>query len=146
MKRVYALEEYCVGCRLCEINCIVAHSQSKDIIWAFKVEEPRPLPGILVEEARPISFGLQCRHCDDAVCIKSCITGAMHRDERDTVVCDTDKCVGCWTCIMACPYGAIKANENDGKVVSKCDLCPDLSQPACVSHCPNEALIYVDRG
>jgi len=145
MKRVYALEEYCVGCRLCEINCVVAHSQSKDIIWAFKNEEARPLPGILVEEMKPVSFGLQCRHCDDAPCVKSCITGAMHKDERGAVVCDTEKCVGCWTCIMACPYGAIKRNESNTKVISKCDLCPDLAQPACVTNCPNEALIYVDR-
>ena len=42
---------------------------------------------------------------------------------------------------MVCPYGAIKPDA-EGKVVAKCDLCPNLEVPACVANCPNEALIY----
>jgi carbon-monoxide dehydrogenase iron sulfur subunit len=68
----------------------------------------------------------------------------MHR-ENGRIVCDVEKCVGCWTCIMVCPYGVIKREEGDGKrVASKCDLCPDREIPACVANCPNEALIWVE--
>ncbi len=38
MKRIYVNEEYCIGCRLCEIHCLVQHSQSKKIIKAFREE------------------------------------------------------------------------------------------------------------
>ena len=71
-----------MGCRLCEIHCLVEHSKSKDIIKAYKEEMPRALARIRVEEDKPISFALQCRHCDDAPCIKACITGAMKKIMR----------------------------------------------------------------
>ena len=48
MKRVYAKEELCLNCRLCEVYCKTAHSQSKDIIKANKYEEPAPISRISV--------------------------------------------------------------------------------------------------
>ncbi|HWJ03410.1 MAG TPA: 4Fe-4S ferredoxin, partial [Verrucomicrobiae bacterium] len=66
MKRVFAKEQYCVGCGVCQVHCVVAHSDYKnDIVKAFTKQNPRPLPRIIVEENRPISFGLQCRHCEE---------------------------------------------------------------------------------
>ncbi|MBZ4644936.1 MAG: anaerobic carbon-monoxide dehydrogenase iron sulfur subunit [Petroclostridium sp.] len=148
MKKVYAVEEYCVGCKLCEVHCVVAHSKSKDIIKAYKKENPRPLPRVIVEEDMPVSFALQCRHCEDAPCTKACITGAMHKDEVTGVVTNREeRCVGCWTCILVCPYGAIVRNEQDKKVATKCDLCSESGDiPACVKNCPNEALKFEERG
>jgi carbon-monoxide dehydrogenase iron sulfur subunit len=148
VKKVYALEEYCVGCKLCEVHCVVAHSKSKDIIKAYKKETPRPLPRVIVEEDMPVSFALQCRHCEDAPCTKACITGAMHRDEETGVVTNREeRCVGCWTCILVCPYGAIVRNEEGKKVATKCDLCSQSGDiPACVKNCPNEALKFEERG
>ncbi len=145
MKRILARQEVCVGCRLCEIYCVVSHSKSKDIIKAFKEEFPRPVPAIKVEDMGPASFALQCRHCKEAECIESCMTGAMHRDEETgAVICDTEKCVGCWMCVMVCPYGAIQRDVEGKHTVSKCDLCAETGEPACVANCPNEALIYVE--
>lgn len=143
-KRIHVREEVCIGCRLCEIYCIVQNSRSKKIVKVFRSEFPKPLPRIIVEEKGPISFALQCRHCNDAPCIDACVAGAMHRD-NGRVVCDTSKCVGCWMCIMVCPYGVIRRDTIGGKVISKCDLCPDLEVPACVVHCPNEALILKEE-
>ncbi|HEC56737.1 MAG TPA: 4Fe-4S dicluster domain-containing protein [Candidatus Syntrophoarchaeum butanivorans] len=144
MKRIYAKEEVCIGCRLCEIHCIVQHSRSKRIIKVFKEEFPRPLSRVIVEEKGPLSFALQCRHCDEPFCVEACMTGAMYRDEEGRVMHDRDRCIGCWMCIMACPFGVIKRDE--GKVASKCDLCPDLEVPVCVANCPNEALVYREVG
>ncbi|MGQ9632371.1 MAG: 4Fe-4S dicluster domain-containing protein [bacterium] len=144
MKRVYPKEEVCIGCRLCEVACVVEHSKSKDILKAYKRESPRPLPGTRVEERGALSFSLQCRHCEDAPCIEACISGAMHRKPPGVVVVGESRCMGCWTCIMVCPFGAIRRKIVDGGrgIASKCDLCPDREIPACVSVCPNRALVY----
>jgi len=66
----------------------------------------------------------------------------MQLDEETRLVLhDVEKCMGCWTCIAVCPYGALRMDESRNVVV-KCDLCPTLDTPACVANCPNEALIY----
>lgn len=144
MKRIIAREEVCIGCRLCEINCIVQHSKSKKILKAFRREKDTIIPGVQVEQSGYVSFALQCRHCDDAPCIEACMTGAMHHDpETGAVLCDSEQCVGCWMCIMACPFGAISQGPNQ-RVASKCDLCIGADEPACVANCPNEAIVLVD--
>jgi carbon-monoxide dehydrogenase iron sulfur subunit len=65
----------------------------------------------------------------------------MHRDPLTGMIgVDLEKCIGCWTCIVACPYGAL-TRDLTSKTIIKCDLCPDLEIPACVANCPNEALV-----
>lgn len=144
MKRIYPKEEVCIGCRLCEIWCIVQHSKSKDVVKAYKDERPRQLTKVYVEERIPVSFAIQCRHCSDAPCIEGCLTGAMYRNDSGIVLVDENKCIGCNTCIMVCPFGVIR-RKLDKKVVSKCDLCIGEDTPACVANCPNEALVYEER-
>ena len=102
---------------------------------------------VLVEEIGHNSFAIQCRHCADAPCVEACISGAMLKNDNTGVVtCSEDKCVGCWSCIMVCPYGVIKRDYSAGKVASKCDLCVDEDIPVCVKNCPNEALKFLDTG
>lgn len=139
MKRIYSRENVCIGCKLCEIHCAVEHSKSHDILKAFKRENPKPVARLVVEEDGALSFGMQCRHCDEPVCVYSCITGAMQKGEDGRVLPDENKCVGCWTCVMVCPYGAIKRSPST--TAAKCDMCPGREIPACVENCPNEALV-----
>ena len=142
MKKIVAKQEACMGCGLCEVYCITAHSKSKDIIKAYKKEHPRPISRVRREMKKPISFAIQCRHCEDAPCVTACLAGAMTKDEGTGLVNhNPEKCMGCWTCVMVCPYGAIKM-DIEGKVVAKCDQCKDLDTPACVANCPNEALEF----
>jgi anaerobic carbon-monoxide dehydrogenase iron sulfur subunit len=143
MRYVVAKEEVCIGCRLCEIACIVEHSRTKDIVKTYR-EENRPVSRAHVEEEGPVSLSITCRHCEDAWCVSACITGAMHRLPDGRVLVDTDKCVGCWSCVMACRVGAVAMDEAAHKS-AKCDLCPDRSTPACVEACPNGALIVVEE-
>ena len=146
MKTVYIREDVCMGCGLCGVYCQIEHSQSKDIIKAFKREIPRPLPRIRVDRNGEVSFAIQCRHCREPWCVYSCLTGAMRRDEATgAVTVDAERCVGCWTCLLVCPYGAL-VRSDDRKVVAKCDLCPDREVPACVANCPNEALVLSLEG
>ncbi len=133
-------EEYCVGCGLCEVYCSVAHSQSKDILKTFKKERFAVEPRVSLEIEKPLSFPLQCQHCEDAPCVKACITGAMYKNEQALTLCDEDKCVGCFTCIMECPFGAIKIKGNNPSLPLKCDFCLEVGEPYCVLHCPNGAL------
>ena len=144
MKRIYVKEEVCIGCGLCQVYCQVEQSQSKDLIKAFKKEAPRPLPRVHVERNVEVSFPIQCRQCAEPWCVYSCFTGAMHKDSiSDRVSVDMEKCIGCWTCIVACPCGAIRQDTAQKKVL-KCDLCQGEDIPMCVTNCPNEALFYVD--
>ena len=101
MKKIRAREEYCLGCRLCEINCMVKHSRSKKIIKAFKEERGQMAHGIHVEEKGRTYFALQCRHCREAPCIEACIAGAMTRDpETGAVVCAPAWRSGCSKFVM----------------------------------------------
>jgi anaerobic carbon-monoxide dehydrogenase iron sulfur subunit len=150
MKRIYADEKFCIGCRLCEVHCLVQHSKSKHIIKAFREEQGTVQPRCMVEQMGVNTFALQCRHCEDAACLEACMTGAMHRDPvTGAVICDEDKCVGCWMCVMVCPLGAVLPSQKgaEHKVASKCDLCGMKwdSVPPCVANCPNEALKYEER-
>ena len=143
MKRVYAKEELCLNCRLCEVYCKTAHSQSKDVLKANKYEEPAPVSRVTVYGDNMLSAAVNCRHCDNPKCVQACITGAMTKDKKTGIVSvNEQKCIGCMTCLAVCPFGGIKT----GKFAVKCDLCQGEDEPACVKNCPNRALVYVDLG
>ena len=144
MKKVYVREEVCMGCALCEVYCKLQHAESDDLIKAFNRETPAPLPRLRVEVNGEESFSLRCQQCEDTPCVYSCLTGALSRDpETGQVTVDEDKCVGCWTCILVCPFGAVKQDTTRRKAI-RCDLCQGEEIPVCVANCPNEALVYAE--
>lgn len=142
MKRIYVNEEWCLGCHLCEYNCAFANSGMTDMVKALKGKQI--FPRITVDGDDKINFAVSCRHCRGPICVKSCISGALHI-ENGTICIDKDKCVGCLTCILVCPYGALSAAEHG--TVQKCQLCLEnsVSGPACVAGCPNKAIVYEER-
>ncbi len=141
MKRVFVELERCLGCKSCEIACAVAHSNSKNLFSAI-FEKPTPKPRIRVASAFLKPIPISCRHCDEPFCVNACMTDAMKKIDGK-VLCDERLCVGCFMCVMVCPYGALFESSEGGKVI-KCDLCVDLDEPACVSACPTKALSYID--
>jgi carbon-monoxide dehydrogenase iron sulfur subunit len=144
MRRVYVKEPVCIGCHLCEVYCQLQNAQSTDLVKAFKKESPRPLPRLFVEEKGLISLSVRCQHCDDAPCLQACLTGAITREPENSLVSvDEERCIGCGTCLLVCPLGAIRLDTGQKKM-AKCDLCQGEKIPACVANCPNEALIYVE--
>lgn len=144
MKRLYSKEQACIACHLCEVYCQLQHSPAKDLIKAFKKESPRPLPRLRTEKKGAVSFSVSCQHCDEPPCVYACLTGALSKDpDSGIVIVDEERCIGCWTCVLVCPFGAIRQDTHRGRIV-KCDLCLGKDMPACVANCPNEALIFTE--
>ena len=142
MKEVLIRADRCLGCRSCQIACAVEHSASKNLFGAI-AESPVPRYRLFVEKADGLNIPLTCRHCDPAPCAEACIAGSITKDARGAVVQKEDRCIGCWTCVMVCPYGVV-GSRLDEKVAVKCDRCPDREIPACVGACPTKALLFAE--
>lgn len=145
MKRIYAIDAWCVDCKRCEVACKAFHSKSKDPVKAYLLEKDCPEARVRVEGDAQRSFAVNCRHCDKPLCVEGCISGVMQKDPVTGIVTSNpEKCVGCGTCVSMCPYGAVHLE----KVAIKCDMCGDgcgsVGEPQCVAACPNRALIYVE--
>ena len=140
-KEIFVDTSRCTACKTCEIACAVAHSKSGNLYGAL-MEKPAPKRRLYVEWVKPDNnVPILCRHCEDAPCMHACISGAISRNLESVVITDTDKCIGCWTCVMVCPFGVIGRHLETHKSY-RCDRCPDRETPACVSSCPTKALIY----
>lgn len=152
MKRIRIKEEWCLGCHLCEFYCTYANSCSgkhamTPLDMAKIMKDRKNTPKICVEGdsetgKNTVNFAVNCRHCSDPICVKSCIAGAISKDEGGIVSIDKSKCVGCCTCILVCPYGSLMLDEEHG-TMTKCELCAKNSagSPACVGACPNRAIV-----
>jgi carbon-monoxide dehydrogenase iron sulfur subunit len=144
MKIVYVDEKWCLGCHLCEYYCAFANAGGEDMAKVLK--DKAILPRIQIEGDSHISFAVSCRHCTDPRCVAGCISGALTKEKGGVIKVDQNKCVGCYTCVLSCPYGAITPSP-DGKAVQKCELCLENSfgSPACVKGCINNAIVYEER-
>ncbi len=154
----------CIGCHACSMACKVENFTGPGVFWSFVEDEEI---GTYPSVSRRFIPRL-CMHCKNPACVDVCPTGASYQREDGFVLVDHDKCVGCQSCVVACPYGAryfIKENqgyfkvgltpyENVGHtrhrpgVVEKCTFCVDRLEegrkPACVRACPVKARIFGD--
>ncbi|MCF8239949.1 MAG: 4Fe-4S dicluster domain-containing protein [Melioribacteraceae bacterium] len=155
----------CIGCRKCEWACKTAHDLPAGDIESYedrsvyeKMRRPDDKALTVVNEYSnpdptklPTNVKVQCMHCDEPACLSACIVGAFSKDESGSVVWDTEKCIGCRYCMIACPF-QIPAFEYDKALqpdIKKCDFCIERTTqgqlPACVEICPVEALTYGRR-
>jgi carbon-monoxide dehydrogenase iron sulfur subunit len=141
-RKVYARPDLCTGCRSCEIACVVEHSVSKNLFAAL-YETPAPRYRMIVQAANGLKLPLNCRHCSEPDCLFACKSGAISKNPvTSEVQINLAKCVGCWMCVMVCPFGAVHP-DMERTQATKCDLCPDrASGPACVVSCPTKALRF----
>jgi len=127
----------CTGCHSCEMACSIKH---------FGKCSPL-LSRIVIQEFRDVNtfIPITCVGCENAPCIKVCPMGVRIRLESGAVITNEDACIGCRTCIYACPFGAPVVNPENGKAMS-CDLCDgDELGPWCVKACTMQgALQFVD--
>lgn len=96
----------CIGCRVCEIACSTVHSREQTPLTAGNMKNPVQSRLYLVRTPQG-SVPVQCRHCEDAPCAAACpVLAIMQKD--DVIYVDEDLCIGCKTCMLACPFGALK--------------------------------------
>ena len=152
----------CIGCKACEVACkewngiaedgfnwtgnsydntgAVGHSTWRHV----KFVEGSPEPGLRRQRSGELaSWGFSsdvCKHCENAGCLEACPTGAIVRTEFGGVFVQPDVCNGCAYCVVACPFGVVQRNPEDGRAF-KCTFCYDRQKvglkPACahgVSH------------
>lgn len=157
----------CIGCHGCEIACKNENNIALGEYWN-KVVERGPFGEY--PDLEMYFLPTMCQQCQDAPCVNVCPTGASYRDADGMVLVDKEKCIGCKSCIMACPYGARYYRENeDGYFgtelneyeavmytampqgrVDKCTFCVDRidaggNEPqACVAACPAGARVFGD--
>jgi len=79
--------------------------------------------------------------------VAACPSGCLYKDEETGLTLfNTQYCIGCHSCSMACPFGAPTFGP-DGKM-KKCDGCINRIkaglEPACVRGCTFGALMLVD--
>ncbi|KJS49395.1 4Fe-4S dicluster domain-containing protein [Desulfosporosinus sp. BICA1-9] len=140
VQKLFFISKHCDGCQACEVACLEKHSQSQSIFMT-KMEQPSPQPRIKVKRSGNQYWATVCQHCNEAMCVGTCMTGALQYSATGEVFHNAKQCVGCWMCIMACPFGAI-ATLNEAKKASKCDLCKGEKTPPCVASCSRQALLY----
>ncbi|MFH0827768.1 MAG: 4Fe-4S dicluster domain-containing protein [Candidatus Omnitrophota bacterium] len=144
MKSLYYNVKKCTGCRSCEIACAVAHSESNELFGALR-EKILSLPRVKVSGCQGNNYPVSCRHCQEPKCVDACMAAALSLDKKKGIVEHNEKrCVGCWMCVMVCPYSAIKPNLKT-KMPVRCDKCQDKQEPACVKACPTAAIIWQEE-
>ena len=97
----------CVGCAACDIACKTENNLDGDVHWSNHFTETKgTFPNVRYEYVPTL-----CNHCEDAPCVKVCPTKAMHQNGNGIVLHNADKCIGCRSCQLACPYNVIHFNE-----------------------------------
>ena len=90
---------------------------------------------------------MRCNHCTDAPCVEICPTTALFKRTDGIVDFDTDRCIGCKSCMQACPYDALYIDPGE-HTAQKCNYCVHRVEvgiePACVVVCPEQAIIAGD--
>ena len=161
----------CIGCFSCSVACKLENNLP-DQVWYAEV---KTVGGNAMHTpageygSNTLSYQVtQCNHCDDPACVAACPTGATYKDEETGIVMqNTEECIGCQSCIEACPYegvrtyidgdpiaaldfpvGSVEAPAHLANTVEKCTMCYHrVAQgrvPACVEGCPARARVFGD--
>jgi len=133
----------CIGCHACTVACKEEHNVAVGVnrTWVKYIEKGR------YPDTRRHFAVLRCNHCDDAPCIEICPTVALFRRSDGIVDFDNERCIGCKSCMQACPYDALYIDP-DRNTAAKCNF--DASRvemgykPACEVVCPTQAILSGD--
>ena len=133
----------CIGCHACTVACKSEHDvpigvNRTHVKYIEKGEYPNSTREFSVH---------RCNHCEDSPCTTICPTSALYPREDGIVDFDDERCIGCKSCMQACPYDALYINPNTG-TAAKCNYCAHRIEhsyePACVIVCPTESIISGD--
>ena len=133
----------CIGCHACTVAC---KAENEVPLGRFRTWVKYTEKGTFPSVRRHFTV-LRCNHCDAAPCVDICPVNALHKRPDAIVDLDRDLCIGCRACMQACPYDALYLNEDRG-TAEKCHYCAHRTEvglePACVTVCPEQAIIAGD--
>ncbi|MDA8047650.1 MAG: polysulfide reductase NrfD [Actinomycetota bacterium] len=140
MRYGFAIDQRtCIGCHACTVACKTEHRVpvGQFRTWVKYVDQ-----GEWPASSR--AFGvMRCNHCTDAPCVAICPTKALFKRDDGIVDFDSERCIGCKSCMQGCPYDAIYIDE-DTHTAAKCNYCAhrvdDGLEPACVVVCPTHSI------
>jgi len=139
-------QDHCIDCERCLEACRETNGVPE---YGYRTR--------ILEQVKPDSIGrttefipVLCNQCNNPACVRACPTKATYKNQQNGIVMvDKDKCIGCKTCMSACPCNDRYYNE-ETKAVDKCNFCYDtrLSQgetlTACAAACPAHVRIFGD--
>lgn len=133
----------CIGCHACTVACKSEHDVPIGVNRTFVKQVEK---GVFPDTQRMFSV-LRCNHCEDAPCVTICPVTALYTREDGIVDFNNNRCIGCKSCMQACPYDALYIDP-ETSTAAKCNYCAhrvDIGlEPACVNICPEEAIISGD--
>lgn len=133
----------CIGCHACTVACKSEHDVPLGVnrTWVKYIET-----GKFPDVARKFTV-MRCNQCEDAPCMAICPTSALFRAPNGVVDFQDDNCIGCKSCMNACPYDALYINP-ETNTAHKCNMCNHRLEvglePSCQIVCPTEAIIIGD--
>ncbi len=146
----------CVGCQSCEFACAEYYglpepTDSPEAGVVRKNDENSRVRVNCYNTSKGEQFVRNaCNHCNNPACASACLTKAMLKTDEGPVIWRGDKCMGCRSCMISCPFDVPKFEYNSpNPKVQKCIMCYDIikegGQPKCVENCPAEALMFGKR-
>lgn len=133
----------CIGCHACTLACKSEHQVP---LGVNRTHVKYVEKGVFPDNVRKFSV-LRCNHCANAPCVEICPTSALYTRADGIVDFDNDRCIGCKSCMQACPYDALYIDPQN-HTAAKCNYCTHRVdnglEPACVIVCPVEAIISGD--
>jgi Fe-S-cluster-containing dehydrogenase component/formate-dependent nitrite reductase membrane component NrfD len=144
MKYAFVIDQRkCIGCHACTVACKAEHDVPIGVYrtWVKYIEKGE------FPNTRRYFLVNRCNHCDDAPCVAICPTKALYKRPDGIVDFDSSRCIGCKSCMQACPYDALYIDPNS-HTAAKCNYCAHRievgMEPACVVVCPEQAIIAGD--
>lgn len=161
----------CIGCFSCSVSC-KAHNNIPNDVWWHRVitvgGEDNDTPAGKYPDLSMYYTPFRCMHCEKPACVEVCPTGSTWKDEETGIVMqNSETCIGCQSCITACPYegartylekepeflvdfpvGDIGAPVHLVNTVGKCTMCYNRlerdREPGCVEGCTASACFFGD--
>jgi Fe-S-cluster-containing dehydrogenase component/formate-dependent nitrite reductase membrane component NrfD len=136
-------QDTCIGCHACTVACKAEHDVPLGVnrTWVKYIES-----GTFPNVTRNFAV-MRCNHCENAPCVTICPTGALFHRDNGIVDFDTASCIGCKSCMNACPYDALYIDPAE-HTAQKCNFCAHRVevglQPSCVVVCPTQSIIAGD--
>ena len=133
----------CIGCHACSTACKSENQVPVGVnrTWVKYVET-----GAYPDVRRRFQV-TRCNHCANPPCVRICPVTAMYQREDGIVEFDPSICIGCKSCMQACPYDSIYLDP-ETNTAAKCTFCAhriDVGlEPACVVVCPEHAILAGD--